>query len=103
MSFHSSTTRVARKDHKCSLCGTAIKKGDKYIDFAGKYYDFYSGKHHEKCEDLIIKYCEVNQEKEYTYDVVLDWIYDENCRNCDKGDDCDVNPFRCEIVLKNTL
>lgn len=103
MSFHRSIERTARKDHKCDLCCKTIEKGKKYIEFAGKYDDFYSGKHHLNCEKLIIAYCKKNNEDEYDSDTVLDWVCDEGCSGCDNQDNCEVNPHSCERVIKIIL
>lgn len=73
----------ARKEHKCDLCGGAIKIGEKYIRSSGMYDGyFYDNKHHVECNGFINKYCRAHEDVEYTADAIEDWIYDRVCADC---------------------
>ena len=48
--FSTSVSRVARREHKCSCCRTAIEVGTKYIRHSGRYDGgFYSIAAHADC------------------------------------------------------
>lgn len=45
-----SKERTARKEHRCELCHTAIKPGERYSDYAGIWEgDFVTSKMHPEC------------------------------------------------------
>ena len=104
--FQTSKLRKANKEHKCDLCGAAIKPGERYWRITGKwYYGFYDTKLHMNCDTLIDKYCDSTGEYEWSEDSVLEWIADEACIGCahKEDDDCSYSykeTPRCPKVLK---
>lgn len=51
----SSSTPIARKDHKCNYCRGIIKKGEKYQRDFLKYDGVYSWKSHLRCQSIASK------------------------------------------------
>ena len=104
--FQTSKLQKANKEHKCDLCGTAIKPGERYWRITGKWYNgFYDTKLHKSCNALIDKYTEAAQEWEWDEDSVLEWISDKACGECNHKDDDDCSysykeTSRCPKVLK---
>jgi len=105
LEFSTVTTPVAKKQYKCSLCGRAINKGEKYSRFEGKNDgEMFSEKHHLFCVDIIDKYCRWAGDQEYDVDSVLEWAHEFGCADCPhapwKEDDCDKSVFDCDIARK---
>ena len=49
----SSAEHRARKEHRCGICGKAIRPGEKYHYQSGKYEgEFYTTKAHRRCHDI---------------------------------------------------
>lgn len=45
---------IAKKQHKCSLCGEVIEKGEQYIKtVVGGSVDFCDDKYHSKCYEQL--------------------------------------------------
>lgn len=103
LEFSRQTTPVARKRHKCDLCGRPIAAGKKYSRFSGKYDGtMFDVKHHLFCAMLIDRYCYEMGEDEYCEDEVIDWATEKACSGCERWDDesdappCDTSIFDCE-------
>lgn len=106
LEFQNYSERIARKEHKCSLCGEAIHAGEKYARFSGKYDGlFFDQKLHLVCNQMISEFCRANDYYEYTEDDVLYWVQEVVCSECehswygDVKDDCETSIFRCQKVI----
>lgn len=109
--FGKSGRPVARKEHRCDLCGGAIKPGEQYVRRTGLYDDrFWDEKFHLNCLELIGRYCKDLDADEYTEDAVIDWLYDRVCTDCIHGNEdniwytpCPYNtPCECPKVYELT-
>lgn len=97
-SFHNEWYRIARKRHRCELCGGEIEVGEKYSYESGVYDGFfYTRKLHSVCREIIDDYAnsELELGEDYTYDYVIDWLRDEFCYECDERENCE-NVSVCE-------
>jgi len=102
MEFYSDEIHKARKIHRCMLCGHNIEVGEKYHRQAGKYDgDFFDRCLHNECDKMIEEYCSETNENEFDESGVSDWLNDIYCYECDKEEDCEVNTFRCEKIVRN--
>lgn len=107
LEFSKMTTPVARKEHKCSLCGDLIRIGERYDRFSGKdggiMFDL---KHHLMCREIIQQYCSYLGEFEYDNDDIIYWVEEMVCGDCehsrfgDGADDCETSIFRCPKVIE---
>lgn len=91
LDFETIKTPVAAKQHKCSLCGGNIEKGEKYVYHAGKYDGYFFTEYlHMDCQDVISEYCS-EVDFEYNEDDIAEWWRDEKCHNCKKyySDPCE--------------
>lgn len=102
MSFYRDTVRVARKEHKCELCGGAIKVGEKYHDKAGHGDDFWQSKECEMCQTVIDEYHQtpyIDRDDGYYDEGIREWWREEKCGQCIKyKQECDemTHYCRCE-------
>lgn len=86
--FAKHSQHIAKKEHKCDLCGNVINVGEKYEHGSGKYDgEFYDSKHHLNCVELIRRYCRYHDDDMYTEDAVFDWVYDRVCSDCTHGNE----------------
>ena len=100
MDFSRSSTHVAKKLHKCFLCGGEITAGEKYERYSGKYDgEFFDQCFHENCIAILDKFCRDQQDEEYQQDWVADWLYERVCYDCLKKEYCKENVFCCKNVL----
>ena len=97
---------IARKGHKCFLCGEEIHAGEKHIRFSGKYDGMmFDHRFHPLCSWMIEKYCRANDKTEYTEDSVIDWVEETVCYNCEHGwhgggkYGCETSIFHCQKVI----
>ena len=103
-SFISIKTPVARKPHKCFLCGGEIPAGKKYIRQTGVWEnEFFSSCFHENCDALIAEFCKDSDDNEYTPDWVYDWIYNRVCVDCESEENCKIDCAHCQKVLDKIL
>lgn len=108
LDFSTSYHHIAKKQHICNLCGEAIKIGEKYLRYSGKYDDyFFDEKYCADCENCLDYYCCITGEYEYTDDDVLDTLRDRFCDGCVHGfktddciDDCEESLWHCAIIQK---
>lgn len=107
LEFSNQSNRIARKEHKCDLCGEVIRVGEKYSRYAGKYDgQMFDYKHHLLCLEMISEYCLWAEDNEYTEDDVIDWLMETVCYNCehswhgDGKDDCETSIFLCPKVVE---
>lgn len=101
LEFWNSTYPKARKEYECSLCGQAIKKGEKYHRFSGKYDgDMFDDKIHMTCQEIISAYCRAVNDNEYDEDGISDWLQDEYCLDCScyEEDNCTFFPITCPKI-----
>lgn len=100
MDFSRSAVHVAKKQHKCFLCGGEIAIGEKYERYSGKYDgEFFDQCFHKNCIAILDKFCRDQQDEEYQRDWVEDWLYARVCDDCPKKERCKENVFRCKKVL----
>jgi hypothetical protein len=100
MEFSRISHHVAKKPHKCFLCGGEIAIKEKYERYSGKYDgEFFDQCFHENCIAILDKFCRDQQDEEYQQDWVVDWIYARVCDGCQNKDLCAENVFRCKNVL----
>lgn len=89
----------ANKIHKCEFCEKEIVKGEKYSYESGVYDgDFFTRKLCLECYDMMNTFCRENNENEFSWDWIEDWICDKYCYGCPNKDDCELIPKQCEIV-----
>ncbi len=82
LEFVTRKEQVAAKQHKCSLCGQNIEKGEKYSYCAAKYEDnFYTEHLHIDCQAVIDEYCS-EVDCEYNQDDIAEWWEETKCHNC---------------------
>ena len=110
LEFNTYREPIAKKDHKCLLCGEAIRAGEKYVRFSGKYDGLmFDNKLHPMCNRMISEYCYAHDDNEYTEDKVLEWVQEIFCYDCEHGwhgdgkDDCETSIFRCQKVIERFL
>ncbi len=103
MSFCRETERTARKEHVCSLCGAAIKKGEKYIDHADNMDDenyVCASKECMPCQPVKREFIKSDYADEgYCAEYLQEWWLDIKCYDCThKSDECCemTHPCRCE-------
>lgn len=72
--------RTARKEHRCTLCGGIIKKGEKYHVNSGRFDGyFYENKLHKNCHkavDLAYVECEWRYDEGWDSESVMDYVND---------------------------
>lgn len=97
---------IARKGHKCFLCGEEIHAGEKHIRFSGKCDGMmFDHRFHPLCSWMIEKYCRANDKTEYTEDSVIEWVEETVCYNCEHGwhgggkYGCETSIFHCQKVI----
>lgn len=104
LEFYSQEERIARKEHRCSLCNGTISIAEKYIRYAGRYDGIYfDDKYHVTCQAVINEYCGRNGEDTYDYEEISNWLDGEVCCNlCDieTRDECFYSAMTCPKVLK---
>lgn len=95
---------VARRQHKCHLCGGNIPPGVWYI--REKWHDdgFHEVARHIHCDALLDEYFKsdaYSMGDEYTDDEVWEWARDRCLELCgyDEREDCIDNPFSCENMI----
>lgn len=106
LEFQNYSERNARKEHRCDLCGEIICVGEKYVRFSYKYDGLmFDQKLHLVCNQIISEFCRENDEEEYTDNLVLGWVLDVVCSECehssygDGKDDCETSIFHCKKVI----
>ena len=100
MDFSRSSKHIARKPHKCFLCGGEIAIGEKYERYSGKYDGaFFDQCFHENCIAILDKFCRDQQDEEYQQDWVADWLYGRVCDDCPKKECCKENVFQWKRVV----
>lgn len=83
LEFWNERTHLARKNHKCDLCGEEINAGTRYIYSSGKSDgEFYSLHHHSECRQVINEYWSETREEEYCEDDIFYWWRDYKCAIC---------------------
>ena len=99
-------SHIARKQHKCSLCGGAIEKGEQYTRavVGGDGVDFCDDKYHSKCYDLVERYCR-KLDADYYFELwhVIDDVVENVCSSCEKNTMCDLKNAtiaNCDRVQK---
>lgn len=72
---------IAKKQHKCSLCGGVIEKGEQYTRtvVGGGSVDFCDDKYHSKCYELVERYCRNNLDHDDFFDM---WAVIDDARAC---------------------
>lgn len=106
--FYTLKYPVAKKEHKCSLCGGTIKIGEQYKRYSGKYEgDMFDHKYCADCERCLNYYLDVSKENEYSEDWISDTLQEDFCHDCIHGfriddclDDCEENVWHCPIIQK---
>jgi hypothetical protein len=88
MEFYNQTTPVAKKPHKCIICGEEIKVGERYSCEAVKAYreEFYTTKIHlGPCWDYYQEFLEDLREQgeyEFEWGWIRDWWHEAKCATC---------------------
>jgi hypothetical protein len=81
--FHSQSEHVARKDHLCDFCSTAIKKGERYSNSTGVFEgDFFVWKEHLDCRAAGLESMRLSGD--YSYESM--WNMDDEVRAWIKQD-----------------
>jgi len=99
---------VAKKKHKCEICGKVIEVGEKYHRYSGKYEgEFYDCKYCTDCDDRIKAYLDGIDECEFDEDGVNYFLQEEFCHKCNHGcwtedclDDCEESVWHCPIITE---
>lgn len=98
---------MARRPHKCHLCGEAVPPGVRYIREKWKDDGFAEIHRHIHCDALLDEFFKsphYGSGYEYTDDEVWEWIRDEKCGSLcetEARDDCMGNPFSCPKVISS--
>ena len=92
--------RKAVKEHECEFCGKVICIGEKYSCEKGKYDgEFFTRKLCMVCDNILKMYCIGNNNEEFTYWELHDWLVDERCSKCEhKNIKCDTKAENCPLV-----
>lgn len=99
--FYREKEHVARKEHRCFLCGEKIKNGETHTAVALKFHgDFMHYRLHTSCAELVGTFCADYGDGEWTKDWIWDWIKEEYCYSCNQKETCERNKYRCEIILR---
>ena len=100
--FHSHKEVEARKVHKCELCRNQINVKEKYIRSAGvSSGDFYNNALHITCDYILDDYLNENDDSEFSWDEVMDWLRDKYCYKCGEEEECVLNVYKCKKITKN--
>ena len=80
---------IAKKEHRCDLCGEAIPVGVKYLRFSGiadgSPFDI---KLHSECSEVVDDYALDTGEAEWSSDEIHWWIEERLCSKCEERDGC---------------
>ncbi len=77
MTYFIWTHPVARKGHRCAICGRRITPGETYARMAGlDHSEAWTAKECEHCHRAVGKYLNEWGEYEYDRDGVLEWLQD---------------------------
>lgn len=92
--------RVARKEHRCNLCGGIIKQGELYRYSKLKLDSLYEWKEHKKCEFIageIWEYCEPDEGMTYDdfYEGCCDICREFICPGCEKYENGECDESYC--------
>lgn len=103
MDFSRRSKHIAKKPHKCFLCGSEIAAGEKYERYSGRYDgEFFDQCFHGDCITILDEFCRDQQDEEYQQVWVADWLRGRVCDDCQKKESCEENVFRCKDVLSRT-
>ena len=89
--FYRESKQIARKEHKCNLCGRTINKGEEYVKVIKKCYmeELFTSELHLTCHDLFNRYTETLDLDDYfDEDEVIDSIHEKVCCDCLHQKDC---------------
>lgn len=82
MDFYDSHSPVAKKKHKCEMCGGDILPGERYSYETGKWDgEFFVRKMHLDCASVLDEYCS-EVDSEFDWDSVSDFWRDGHCPEC---------------------
>lgn len=107
MDFYNRTTPKARKEYKCEYCNRIIHIGEKHSHETGKYDgDMFSRRLDFPCYNMMEGYCSDEQENEFTWEHITDWLQSNYCYDCEHGDrkeeDCEYDYIaRCPVIRKD--
>lgn len=100
--------RKARKEHKCTLCGSPILPGREYM-----YYSWVNdcriseGKFHIHCDAMLdVFMTEFCFDDEYDYDDAACALREEGCEKVctyEEREECTLDLFSCERCLRKLL
>lgn len=86
--------RKARKEHQCWCCGKSIIKGDIYFyQFNKDGGDVWECKSHNRCQNLVNKYCDNFGDADWGVDPFGEWFFwsekkaDYECQGLDLNDE----------------
>lgn len=105
--FSRTQSHIARKQHKCSLCGGVIEKGEQYIRYViGGYYDidFSDDKYHTNCFEFVKRdFRDSDHDIYFDASSVIDDIRKRVCRNCRRNAIYDMKAptlSHCNVVIE---
>lgn len=79
MEFYSENTHIAKKEHKCEMCGGKINIGEKYYRERGKFCgEFFDRKMHVHCHHMEAEYCR-EVDCEFNWYSIYDYVRDKHC------------------------
>ena len=101
LEFYNVLEPLARKPHKCFLCGREISSGTRYVRTSCKDGFFFDTCLHKDCKSIIDEYCNNCGENEYTPSDVDEYMREFYCWNiCDEEqrESCKEDVFYCPII-----
>lgn len=100
--FYTETHPIARKEHKCWICGETIHRGERYSRESGKY----DGVFHDdavcaSCHVYRDEYLEESGYGEYDVWEITDYLHDYFCRKHCDPDACENDELTCQKIKEH--
>ena len=105
LDFFNSSLPIAKKEHKCHICGMSISEGEQYSRESGKYDgDFFDRATCKCCYSARDDYFNESGENEYDDWCISDMVRDAVCHKCDRYEECEfADPLWCEDIRKDYI
>ena len=94
---------LARKNHRCHICGEEISAKTKYYRESGKYDgEFFDRCTCRDCYAHRQEYCDEAYDNEYDDYSIAEFLANKYCSHCsdEQKDECDTDMWHCPILLE---